>query len=261
VYERENDAKQKDDVAYAIYHPRAPPPLLDWSITHRVVYYRRLCRQAFNKTRNVEFNGLPKYAARITALARYIWGFQYMRLSIYAFSIRTVEIGLGLSGFGIAFLFLGVLLLFDKGLLAVGNVSSLIFIFRFNYYMFLHLSTFFCVFSCDFCLFQRVFIAINRWCVVAVHCRLGACCGTGTNRSVLLSDAKIARICGVFRRHRRRTYRLADDWDGFYVLFSGFLPVVAGFLQQMPFVGAVLRLPLISRLVAALTRGSGKNQV
>ena len=39
------------------------------------------------------------------------------------FLCSFVEIGVGLAGFGIAFLFLGVLLLFDKGLLAIGNVS------------------------------------------------------------------------------------------------------------------------------------------
>lgn len=41
----------------------------------------------------------------------------------YVLFIISTEIGLGLVTFGLAFLVLGVMLFFDKGLLAMGNVS------------------------------------------------------------------------------------------------------------------------------------------
>ena len=35
----------------------------------------------------------------------------------------VLEIGIGVTGFGLLFLFLGMMLFFDRGLLAIGNVS------------------------------------------------------------------------------------------------------------------------------------------
>jgi len=35
----------------------------------------------------------------------------------------NTQIGLGLTAMGLAFIFLGIIFLFDKGLLAIGNVS------------------------------------------------------------------------------------------------------------------------------------------
>lgn len=48
----------------------------------------------------------------------------YISTNYSCSDIFFTEIGVGCAGFGIFFLFLGVVLLFDKSLLALGNVSS-----------------------------------------------------------------------------------------------------------------------------------------
>lgn len=45
------------------------------------------------------------------------------RENVFNIFYSPLEIGVGLSGFGIGFLFVGVVLFFDKGLLAIGNVQ------------------------------------------------------------------------------------------------------------------------------------------
>jgi len=49
---------------------------------------------------------------------------------MYPIPFFLSEIGVGLAGFGIAFLFLGILFFFDKGLLAIGNVSIYAIIYK-----------------------------------------------------------------------------------------------------------------------------------
>ncbi|CAF0902295.1 unnamed protein product [Brachionus calyciflorus] len=127
------------------------------------------------------------------------------------------KIGVGLSGFGLFFLTLGMLLLFDKGLLAIGNIlfisgiSLVIGLERTIKFFFtpqkIKGSVFF---------FGGVFIVLIGWPLIG----------------------------------------MLVEMYGFIYLFGGFLPVVVSFLRRIPFIGTLLSLPGIKQIIDKFGDGS-----
>lgn len=134
----------------------------------------------------------------------------------------TQKIGVGLAGFGISFLFLGVLLLFDKGLLAIGNL--------------LFISGLACVIgpwrTLNF-FFQR-------------HKLRGSISFLGGIIVVLMGWPIVGMIIETY---------------GFILLFSGFLPVAINFLRRVPVLGTILNMPGLSRILDMLAGDSNRTTV
>lgn len=132
------------------------------------------------------------------------------------------KIGIGLTGFGVCFLFLGVLFIFDKGLLALGNIlfiSGLAFViglertFRF--------------------FFQR-------------HKLRGSTAFFGGIFIVLFGWPLVGMIIEMY---------------GFIVLFSGFLPVAVNFLRRVPVLGTILNLPILNKIVDRIAGDPNRSMV
>ncbi|XP_027694382.1 vesicle transport protein GOT1B [Vombatus ursinus] len=124
--------------------------------------------------------------------------------------IFITEIGMGLTGFGVFFLFFGMILFFDKALLAIGNVlfvAGLAFViglertFRF--------------------FFQKHKVKATGFFLGGVFV-------------VLIGWPLIGMILEIY---------------GFFLLFRGFFPVVVGFIRRVPVLGSLLNLPGIRSLV------------
>ncbi|XP_062533416.1 vesicle transport protein GOT1B-like [Armigeres subalbatus] len=131
----------------------------------------------------------------------------------------TQKIGVGLAGFGIAFLFLGVLLLFDKGLLAIGNIL------------------FICGLACVIGLERtfRFFFQKHK-----VKASIGFFGGIVI---VLLGYPLIGMLIETY---------------GFILLFSGFFPVAINFLRRVPVLGNFLNMPGVSKVVDRLAGDSNR---
>ncbi|XP_059489109.1 vesicle transport protein GOT1B isoform X2 [Neocloeon triangulifer] len=114
------------------------------------------------------------------------------------------KIGVGLVGFGAAFLFLGVLLLFDKGLLAIGNIL------------------FICGLACVIGL-ERTFRFFFQ-----KHKARGTLSFFGGIAVVLLGWPLIGMLVETY---------------GFFLLFRGFFPAAINFMRRLPVLGTLLNMP------------------
>jgi len=132
------------------------------------------------------------------------------------------KIGLGLAAFGVAFLMLGVMLLFDKGLLAVGNIlfiSGLAFIIGLE-------RTFWFFFQkhkwkASLAFFSGIAVVLIGWPLIGM----------------------------IFESY------------GFVLLFRGFFPAALSFLTRVPVLGTILSLPLINKIVGKLGGDSRRSMV
>jgi len=127
------------------------------------------------------------------------------------------KIGLLLTAFGGFFTFFGVLLFFDRGLLAIGNLLflagvTLVIGFRKTFSFFFQKRKL----RGTFCFLGGILLVIVGWTVI------GMCI----------------------------------EGFGFINLFGDFFPVVFSFLRRLPIVGHILNLPVIKQIVDRVVAGS-----
>lgn len=119
------------------------------------------------------------------------------------------KIGIGLTAFGVAFTSLGVLLLFDKGLLAMGNVLFL----------------------------AGVTLIIGPSRSVRFFFQKKKARGSGFFFAGMFLVLFGVPIIGV-----------GLELFGFFALFGDFVPVVIAFLRRTPVVGNVLNMPPLKQV-------------
>ncbi|KMZ68747.1 Protein transport protein GOT1 [Zostera marina] len=119
------------------------------------------------------------------------------------------KIGLGLTGFGVFFSFLGIIFFFDRGLLAMGNILFL----------------------------SGVMLTIGLKSTMQFFTKRKNYVGT-----MSFGVGFFLVLCGwAFVGMILEAY-------GFIVLFSGFWPTLSVFLQRIPFLGWVFQQPFFTSL-------------
>ncbi|KAG0046064.1 Golgi Transport [Gryganskiella cystojenkinii] len=122
----------------------------------------------------------------------------------------TQKIGVGLTAFGLFFMLMGVMMFFDGGLLAIGNI--------------LFLSGLTLVIGTQ----KTLYFFARRQKIRGTVCFFGG---------ILLVFIKWPKI-GVL-----------VELIGFINLFGDFFPVILGFLRRLPVIGNILSAPGIAKVV------------
>ncbi|KAK8939266.1 hypothetical protein KSP39_PZI011316 [Platanthera zijinensis] len=119
----------------------------------------------------------------------------------------TKKIGIGLTGFGVFFSFLGIIFFFDKGLLAMGNILFL----------------------------SGLMLTIGLKSTLQFFAKPKNYKGTAS----FVVGFFLVLIGWPF-------FGMILEAYGFMVLFSGFWPTISVFLQRLPVVGWIFRRPSVT---------------
>eukprot|EP00055_Hartaetosiga_balthica_P006294 m.19530 g.19530 ORF g.19530 m.19530 type:complete len:139 (-) comp5130_c0_seq1:207-623(-) len=125
------------------------------------------------------------------------------------------KIGIGLNAFGLFFLFLGMILFFDHGLLAIGNI--------------LFVSGLSCI------------IGLGNTFTFFFQATPQKIKGSVLFFGGILTILWFSSIIGMLL-----------EGAGLFFLFGGFIPVILGFLRRLPVVSIVFTLPIIGTLLGKL---------
>lgn len=172
------------------------------------------------------------------------------------------EIGVGLAGFGVAFVFLGVLLLFDRGLLAIGNVSigKLFHSDRIFQRVLFFQILFICGLACIIGLERTFRFFVQRKKIKSSLAFFGGII------IVLMGYPLIGMVIesyGFFLLFRYSSQlkilsaSIASKHNPIY--FSGFFPVAINFLRRVPILGRVLNLPGINTVIFGIMHNNSVN--
>ncbi|KAI9293763.1 Got1-domain-containing protein [Neoconidiobolus thromboides FSU 785] len=123
---------------------------------------------------------------------------------------ETQKIGVGLLSFGLFFIFLGILLLFDAALIAMGNIL----------------------------------FVVGGVLVIGPQKSMEFCFQTKKWRGTLCFCIGLIM---VFLKWR--VIGLMIEVVGFINLFGDFFPIILRFLRSIPFVGTLLNFPFVARLL------------